>query len=108
MVMLNTWQHVAVVFDPTTSSSVFYKNGQASASLGLGFDANTHTFTIGANPNFNEYFTGQITEVRVWRVVRTATQIADTMNLRFSPPIAGHCKALTCDRRCCFEGADTC
>ncbi len=90
----NVWQHVAVTFQNGSNGSVkFYVNGVSVALATTGSVANPifnyapPTATV-ASPNSQDLgigtdfydqklrnFNGQITEVRLWNVARTASQI---------------------------------
>lgn len=82
-VEIGRWSHVAGTLDMSGASStlyingisvpVQYTNGAASAWVNAG------NLQIGAY-NSIEYFDGKIADVRVWNVIRTATQIRDNMN----------------------------
>ncbi|MDD1750253.1 MAG: hypothetical protein LUO89_10305, partial [Methanothrix sp.] len=84
-VSLNTWSHVALVFQTGTNGIKFYLNGhllsQATASGPL--TTNTGTFAIGeqapGNCNCN-FFKGMMDEVRVWGVARSEQQIQADMH----------------------------
>ena len=84
-VPLNTWSHVAVVFQTGTNAVKFYLNGsllsQHTAPGAL--TTNTGTFAIGeqapGNCNCN-FFQGMMDEVRVWGVARTEAQIQSDMH----------------------------
>ena len=78
---LNTWYHIAGVYDRTTMK--LYVNGILQAST----DA-TGTLTpgtgvvmnLGDNPTWpGRFFNGKMDEVRIWNVARTETEIRDNM-----------------------------
>jgi len=76
---LNVYQHIAVVYDGS-NNIYFYKNGALAATRGIaqGADNIANNITIGGNANYgtySEYFQGDIDEVRIWNVARTASQI---------------------------------
>lgn len=82
-VELREWSHVAATLDMSgaaatlyingVSVNVTYTNGSATAFVNAG------NLQVGAY-NGIEYFDGKISDVRVWNVVRTATQIRDNYN----------------------------
>ncbi len=79
-VTLNTWQHVAGVWDG--SQMRLYINGILQgvlANTGSSFPTRTNSVMIGGN-NVNEQFTGSIDEVRVWTTARTQCQLQSFMN----------------------------
>ncbi len=70
------WHHIAVVFDG--GAITFYKDGVATAdqlSAGAPEQA-AGTFQLGAGFGATTGFTGQLYDVRVWSVARSAQQIA--------------------------------
>lgn len=77
-IVANTWYHVAVTFDTTTGVMALYKNGTQvnSATAPSATEVNG---LIGAiyTGVFGYFFQGDIDEVRLWSVARTATQIQD-------------------------------
>jgi hypothetical protein len=79
--LANTWYHVAVVFDGTTST--FYVNGQvdpiSSGTLsGTPSSAGSCTLGIGANvAETTSYFSGSIDEPAIYNYTLTSTQITE-------------------------------
>jgi len=77
---LNTWTHVAAVFDGANSLAKIYKNGvlvgSTSVSGVINLTAN-NVFRIGRNPlpSGSNYFKGSIDEVRVFNTALTTAQI---------------------------------
>ncbi len=87
------WHHVAVVYDPSSTSSQYklYVDGQLDASGNLTVSTNTSSGTyvqIGKRVDGTNPFTGSIDEVRIWNTARTPTQIAANFNTELcSPPL---------------------
>jgi Ca2+-binding RTX toxin-like protein len=80
-VSLNEWHHIAANYDSATGIRKIYLDGQKvaegrSSSPNIATNSN---FTIGKTFD-QEYFSGQIDDVRVWNVARTDDQIAAQMN----------------------------
>ena len=100
--VLNTWYHIAVVFDATLSSNQIklYVNGTLTAQTSWpytltpnaanmyigGYDGPGNGVNGGANGRF---FNGRLDEVRVWNVARTASQISANYNQAINAPVAG-------------------
>ncbi|MBK9399996.1 MAG: HYR domain-containing protein [Bacteroidetes bacterium] len=90
------WHHVAVVRDYSIlpGSGAIYVDGvnrTASVTYMTGPDPNIGSFSIG-RPNGLEapnYFTGDMDEVRIWNVSRTATEIQSGILSPVSPFAAG-------------------
>ena len=80
------WQHVALTYNAETSEYVIYVNGKVQSSgtkylgniniLGNGSDRD---FLIGKSYDDNRWFEGNMSEVRVWNVVRTQKEIQDNI-----------------------------
>lgn len=79
------WTHVAAVFDGGSGgTSKIYINGvlDNSASYTYSLIAQTDSFYIGKK--YFDNFKGEIDEIRIWRVARTADQIKNNMRTHFS------------------------
>ncbi len=89
VVPLNEWHHVAVTYDGTTWA--LYLDGNVDGTLVVGrlprsdsiqrFAVATTTNSTGADAGF---FSGQIDEVRVWNVARSALDISTSRNRRIT------------------------
>ena len=84
----NTWHHVAVTFNNSSSPKYrMYVDGALEASFNLTVSINTSTsatdFRIGRRVDNANHFTGSIDEVRVWNYDRTASEISNNMNTEF-------------------------
>jgi hypothetical protein len=78
---LNTWTHIAAVYDGT--NMFVYVNGNliASQAAPASLPSGTPQINIGSRIGSNtENFTGDIDEVRVWNVARTPEQINGSMD----------------------------
>lgn len=71
---LNTWHHVAGVYNGTVLS--IYINGvlSSTATANYTFAPTTNSLLIGGN-NISENFNGDIDEVRIWNTARTQCDI---------------------------------
>ncbi|HVZ88867.1 MAG TPA: LamG domain-containing protein [Polyangia bacterium] len=73
-----TWHHVAYTFDTTTN--VFYVDGVAVDSNTNPTDTHTPgSAWLGTRDGYTNLFKGQLDEVRVWAVTRSASQIVTDM-----------------------------
>ena len=75
---VNEWVHIAIVYDATTGERIYYKDGVkvysdnlASGTIGL-----SGSCYIGKAWDDSRWLPGEISEVRIWSVQRTAQQIA--------------------------------
>lgn len=88
--LANTWYHVAVTYDVSTHTMNLYKNGVLVATnpfVNALPNDNAHVYIGDFNEGLN-VFAGMIDEVRIWRVARTTTEIANNMNQVISTPQA--------------------
>lgn len=75
---VNEWVHIAIVYDKTTKERIYYKDGvvvyrDEAASGSLNFSSSCY---IGRAWDDSRWLPGDISEVRIWNVQRTAEQIA--------------------------------
>jgi hypothetical protein len=73
-----TWHHVAYTFDATTN--VLYVDGTAVATSTLPTDSHTPTSAwLGTYDGYANMFKGALDEIRVWKAVRSASEIVSDM-----------------------------
>jgi Concanavalin A-like lectin/glucanases superfamily len=80
------WHHVALVCDQ--GQVRFYKDGIPTKDAGLAMpaqQAGSAALQIGPGPGTSGSFDGQIAEVRVWKIARSADQVKEAM----SSPLTG-------------------
>ena len=82
-----TWYHVAVTFNSGTGAMNLYKDG-VLVSSGIAPSYTETTLNIGEY-NGGNYFNGNIDELRIWNVERSAAQIAANINCPLSGSEAG-------------------
>ncbi len=78
------WQHVALTYDAATTEWVIYVNGKVQSSgkkalgnISIKGNGSDRDFLIGKSYDDNRWFEGNMSEVRVWNVVRTQQEIQD-------------------------------
>lgn len=79
---LNQWTHIAATWDASASQIKIYFNG-IEQTLNSGGSSSTGTdnmLTIGSRPDGNQYFTGEIDELRIWDKVLDQCNIYAGMN----------------------------
>ncbi len=79
VVPVGTWTHVAAVYDG--SAVKLYMDGvqDGSASYGTNFVSSGNEFKIGGGlSNGTEFFSGNISDVRIWNVARSVVEINNT------------------------------
>ncbi len=70
------WHHWACVYSSSGRSKRIYRDGRLVASgTGSADYSGSGLFTLGASPQVPSYFKGEIDEVRIWRVPRSAEEI---------------------------------
>lgn len=76
---LNTWNHVAIVYDATTGTGELFINGASQGTQAGGRNTiadSTQDFIIGRDDTTGQgFFDGMIDDVRVWNDVRTPSEI---------------------------------
>lgn len=83
---LDKWSHIAAHLDMSAGTGKVYINGvDVPAAFGTGGTNPTSLVQggdlhIGNFTSNTQYFDGKLSDVRIWNVVRTATQIRDNMN----------------------------
>jgi hypothetical protein len=89
------WQHVAVSFDSASRVMTVYLNGAAVGSQTLGGRAGTgNALPVeigrqGQGTTGDKHFLGNIDDVRIWNVVRSATDIQTNFRRELSAPVTG-------------------
>lgn len=87
---LNSWYHVAGVFDGSTIK--VYINGELQVSnpaVGV-ISTSSNTMYIGENPTWTgRYFDGTVDEVRIWNVARTQSEIQSNFTTELTLPQTG-------------------
>lgn len=84
---IGRWMHLAVTVTPSTKEVKFYKNGvlvstHTATGTQTAIQDNGSTFAIGARDiqgTPDTFFDGLISEVRLWSVVRTQSEISGNM-----------------------------
>ncbi len=81
-----TWQHVAMTYNSATTEWVIYVNGKVQSSgkknlgnINIKGNGSDRDFLIGKSYDDSRWFEGNMSEVRVWNVVRTQQQIQDNI-----------------------------
>jgi alpha-tubulin suppressor-like RCC1 family protein len=75
------WHHIAAVYDGTRAR--LYVNGVEEGSVFASGDLNNSSFAVSIGENLQatgRYYQGDIDEVRIWNVARTAGQITNNSN----------------------------
>lgn len=76
---VNEWVHIAVVWDSTTGERIYYQNGAVVASSNSGASGSVNLIGscyVGKSWDNSRWIPGEIAELRVWNIQRTAEQIA--------------------------------
>lgn len=77
---VNEWVHIAIVWDATTGERIYYQNGQVVASSNAGASGTVNLSSgchIGKSFDNSRWLPGEISELRVWNIQRTAQEIAE-------------------------------
>lgn len=86
----DTWYHVAIVYN-SDGTVTAYLDGEEVDSIDYTSDITFDSipFRLGNSSDNNEYFDGEISEVRIWDVARTQQEIQDNMNSRLNGDESG-------------------
>lgn len=81
---VNEWVHIAIVYDTNTGERIYYQNGKVvasdkAASQKFSLWGNMEGCYVGYSFNDERWLPGEISELRVWNVQRTAQEIANNM-----------------------------
>ena len=78
----NTWQHIAMTFEPLTKTHKYYVNGSyvGKTVSKNAFESKTGGFRIGAHKNGSSLWNGKLDEVYMYKVVLTEEQISALMS----------------------------
>ncbi|GIV58033.1 MAG: hypothetical protein KatS3mg042_0946 [Rhodothermaceae bacterium] len=78
------WHHLACVHDGAKRTLTLYVDGEPQhvvSTASVGSLANTHPIYFGRRGgHLNEWFGGDLEEVRIWRVARTQTDVREAMH----------------------------
>ncbi|MDR0511337.1 MAG: DUF1735 and LamG domain-containing protein [Rikenellaceae bacterium] len=83
------WQHLAMTYDHSTSQLLWYIDGVLKQTTSWSFSystinlgdnpKNSNDFYVGYSYEASRWFDGEMSEVRVWNVVRTQQEIVDNI-----------------------------
>jgi hypothetical protein len=84
-VQLNSWVHVAGVYDATAQTMDIYINGQLrngvqSNPIPASLNTTNNQVRIGSRQSTNQFFNGKLDDVRVYNYPLTTQQIRDDYN----------------------------
>lgn len=78
---LDTWVHVAAVYDGSTAEIFYNGISQGTLSNPNPIQESSLNLYLGEHPTWaNRRLSGQLSDVRIWSVARTAAEIQSTMN----------------------------
>ncbi len=78
----DSWMHVALVYQKELKQATFYVNGTylESKVFSLEVPANSNApLRIGGDPDWSQYFSGRMDDVRIWNTARTEEEIRREM-----------------------------
>lgn len=84
------WVHVAATWQQSTGNMALYINGslEATGSSGTAARSAPPRITLGQIQTGINFYNGAIDELRIWNVVRTASEISSNMNNEINPATA--------------------
>ncbi len=91
------WSHVALVYSRSQFRKLYINGQEVGSGSAPAFDLKQYGNAIaiggGGKPDARAYFTGKISEVRLWNGIRTAEQLQDKMHCRLQgnePELVGY------------------
>ncbi len=83
---LGQWSHVACTWKASTQEAKIYINGilQTSSNGGSSSTGTNNMMAIGSRTDGNQYFNGELDELRIWSVARNQCEITRAMNAEFT------------------------
>jgi hypothetical protein len=91
-VSANAWHHVAVTMQGSTRQLTIYLDGVQVKQATLSAQSaagNTRAVSLGRNGTTGHYWRGKLDDVRIWNVVRTASQISAAFEVELTSAPAG-------------------
>ncbi len=90
-VPIGRWAHLALTYSSASTTGIFYVDGIQEAtnptySITSGGDNTALGIQFGA---FGEFMTGEMDELRIWNIARTAAQVKQGMYNTVDPATAG-------------------
>jgi hypothetical protein len=82
-ITLDTWYHIAMTYDAPNNTIKFYSNGQNfyTVNISYTFISNTNPLNIARGISGSvEYGYGRYDEIRIWNIVRSASEISANYN----------------------------
>ncbi len=81
--VLNKWQHVAMVFDGANAILSLYINGVLQSSTSTGYNTikdGIYSLKLGSyGTNYGQYFNGSMDNIKIWNTVKSQTDITNGM-----------------------------
>lgn len=90
---LNTWQHVAIVYDATAGSVSVYLDGTLGSFATGKSPTGRGELIVGSYSTTSTRFYGQLDEFRFWDVARSNAEITAAMNVELPTSAATQLKA---------------
>ncbi len=83
---LGQWSHVTCTWKPITQEAKIYINGilQPTTSGGSSSTGTSNVMAIGGRTDGNQYFTGELDELRIWSVVRSQCDLDISRNAEYT------------------------
>lgn len=87
---INTWYHVAFTFQSAVANgSNLYLNGNLEKNGTITVVNQNSLMRFGSPDGTSQFFNGYVDELRIWNVVRTATEIQQSYNVKIAITISG-------------------
>jgi hypothetical protein len=80
---INTWYHISIIYNPSTTSYLYVNGGSTIISVAAGTNYGNYTLIIGEIPttSYNRPFAGFIDDFRIYNRALSASEIAVLANV---------------------------
>jgi len=78
------WHHVALVYEASSTTLLFYDNGVKQGSSSCTPDYNLLDLYLGGSANYGNNLNGKLDEVRIWNSARSEVDIRDSMHIELT------------------------
>jgi hypothetical protein len=91
------WHHVEVVQDPAAGNTLYVDAVAVATSQVTPNNLTPLSSFIGSYDGWSEFFSGDLDEIRIWKVARTAAEVGEEMAGTASPSDPGLLVDFDCD-----------
>jgi hypothetical protein len=94
---LNAWHHVAVVYDGAGLVTLYTDGSVVASGPARPSDRTPSALWVGSLDGASEFYAGDMDEIRIWNIARTAGEILDEMQGNVASNAPGLVAYFNCD-----------